>query len=129
MKKLLSVLLLVCTCVLALPMVSVLAKDGADSQGTAAPAITYDDLYVKDGMTLWLDAYGNDNQSLHFDTGVWEGKVGELSGKLEGGAYDAATNPTGWRMAEGGGIVYRFRSLDEYNEKSAATGLVSPRRR
>ena len=113
MKKLIALCLLLCTVLALLPAVW-LAASGTD--GTSeAPSLTYNDLYIKDGLAVHLVA---DEESVDLSTGTWASKVGEISATVHSGA-------TKWQLTENG-LSYRYASLTEYAAGRNTVGIDLP---
>ena len=112
-KKLLSFLL---AAVMVLSMVPM-----ALFVSTATPAsLDADDLYVTDGLQVWLNAFDKTEAEAAVTAGKWTSKVGtDIQADIIGGVYDAAGNPTGWKVGANGGIKWTLTTTDQ-----KANGIV-----
>ena len=116
MKRSLSMLLLLVMVLTVFPVMSSTAV-AAELEGNVDPA----ELYVTDGATLFLTPDGVD-----VEAGTWASRIGSLAATLKGGAYNAETNPTGWRTNEGGIPYYRLQNPSVFGEKRGKVGIVLP---
>ena len=116
MKRSLSMLLLLVMVLTVFPVMSSTAV-AAEPQGNVDPA----ELYVTDGATLFLTPDGVD-----VEAGTWASRVGSLAATLKGGAYNAETNPTGWRTNGEGIPYYRLQNPSVFGEKRGKVGIVLP---
>ena len=94
-KKLLATLLVLCTLLSALPM---LASPAAAAE--AETATDYDALYVKDGLSVWLDAFDSSeaNTDIDLEANTWKSKVGSAVATLAEGTLFP------WERRAAGGI-------------------------
>ena len=127
-NRILSGLLALLMLVSLIPVAVVSADEGTENGTETGTVITnWNDLYIKDGLVALFDAYGADNTTLDLSAGKWTGyKVVDgalvldetLVATVKGGAYDAATNATGWVKGANGGFSYADPEL-----KAATNGV------
>lgn len=118
-KRVLSFLLLLSMLVSMVPVMAVSGSEAGDTEGETPKSETYtpvDDfyaLYKTEGLVAFFDAMDPSNGTLKLDEGKWYAKVYDsehntfvvsdtVYATLEGGAYNAETNPTGWKAGLSG---------------------------
>ncbi|MBQ1254729.1 MAG: hypothetical protein IIX91_02980, partial [Clostridia bacterium] len=94
-RKLLAMLLVLCSLVAVLPVMASPAAAATD-----AGATDYDALYVTDGITVWLDAFDSSeaNTNIDLDANTWKSKVGDAVATLAEGTLSP------WERRAAGGI-------------------------
>lgn len=115
-KKLVCLLLVLCTVLAVVPAFMMAAfGDGADS---SAPVNVpeYDDLYVTDGLSVLLVA---DAASVDLAAGTWTSKVGDVVATI------GSTDATKWQLGDNG-LFYRYSSIDEYGAGRDTVGIDIP---
>ena len=122
-KRVLSFLLLLAMLVTMVPAMAFGTSASETTEEEPPRSEVYTDvsdfysLYKTEGLIAFFDAFDPANGTLDMENGKWYAKVyDEATGAfvksetifatLEGGAYDAETNPTGWKVGANGGFGY-----------------------
>ncbi len=140
-KRVLSFLLLLAMLVTMVPAVAVFGSTDEPAEELPRSEVftdaeTFYDLYKTEGLIAFFDAFDPSNGTLDIANGKWYAKVydaetGEfvksdtIYATLEGGVYDAETNPTGWKVGENGGFGYDDPEFASNNKLSFDKGLLS----
>ena len=115
-KKLVCLLLVLCTVLAVVPAFMMAAfGDGADSSASVSVP-KYDDLYVTDYLRVHLVA---DAASVDLVRGTWTSKVGDVVATL------GSNNATKWQLGDNG-LFYRYSSIDEYGNGRDKVGIDIP---
>ena len=112
-KRLLSFLLAVVMVVGMVPVVAVAAVEPAVE--TETTPLTYEDLYVEDGLEIWLDAF--DSSKVDLANGKWTSEDGKTVATIKGGVY-GDSNKTGWVAGDKGISWAQIYSVSGRNIRS-----------
>ena len=141
-KRVLSFLLLLAMLVTMVPVMAFGSSANETTEEEPPRSEVYTDvsdfysLYKTEGLIAFFDALDPSNGTLDMENGKWYAKVyDEATGAfvksetifatLVGGAYDADTNPTGWKVGANGGFGYDDPDLVSSNKLSFDKALLS----
>ncbi len=120
-KRILSFLLVVCTLLTMIPVMSTAAEQSEEAVASNVESTNadYAELYVQAGLVHAYMAFGTSDASYDIAGGVWYDLVGSANATLAGGAY-SDSNLDGWKVGAHGGLVYEDN--DAYN--AAGNGII-----
>ncbi|MBQ5792050.1 MAG: hypothetical protein IIW19_05005, partial [Clostridia bacterium] len=98
MNRALSMLFALVMIVTVFPVMTSTAV-AAEIEAQGADILTYEDLYVKDGLVAWFDAFGVNNATVDLVNGTWTDKIGGSVATVKGAS-------TWWKFRENGGFGY-----------------------
>ena len=104
-KRILSFLLVLCTLLTMVPVMTQAAENTEEVASTEATNADYANLYEQTGLVHAYMAFGFSDASYDLTAGVWYDLVGSANASFTGGAY-SNTNPTGWQVGPYGGAMY-----------------------
>ena len=96
--------------VMVVTVFPVMTSTAAETKAQNVDVLSYEDIYVKDGLVMWLDGFDASTftlpaQANKDSTGAWTSKVGNVSATIYGGAYSESFT-TGWKLGANGGISW-----------------------
>ena len=97
MNRALSMLFALVMVVTVFPVMTSTAV-AAETKAQSGGSYTYEDLYVKDGLVAWFDAFGVNNATVDLVGGTWTDKVGGSVATISGADW--------WEFRANGGFGY-----------------------